>query len=314
MSIRVRSWCCTININFSDVNPKVWDFFDELPVGADYLVGQLEEGEEGTWHYQLFIHFLQPKSLLQVKRDFLGCSWAHCEPCAGTAAENRTYCTKEETRVAGPWEYGRLPRQGERTDIHYVQDCIAGGMSLNDLYKDARTVSVAVRYPNGVSRMVLAYAPDRDYKTNVYIHWGPAGTGKTKTAIDEAIKFGGGWYKKSAEHKWWDGYSGQPNVILDEYDPDTSEITRTQLNELMDRYPYLLQQKGTFYKCQIRNLWITSNRDPRNWYPFGHDEQLLRRVTKIRKFTIPLRIEPIPTFDELEEEYKVDEDMDVVID
>ena len=73
-----------------------------------YLVAQKERGAEGTEHIQAYISFENAVAFTTVKTIFQG---AHIEAARGSPEENRTYCTKEETRVAGPWEYGTLPER-----------------------------------------------------------------------------------------------------------------------------------------------------------------------------------------------------------
>ena len=39
---------------------------------------------------------------------------AHWEPRRGTHQQAAAYCSKEETRIDGPWEVGTPPVQGKR--------------------------------------------------------------------------------------------------------------------------------------------------------------------------------------------------------
>ena len=47
---------------------------------------------------------------------------AHLEHANGTEEQCKAYCTKVETRIAGPWELGDyLPSQGQRSEISKVR-------------------------------------------------------------------------------------------------------------------------------------------------------------------------------------------------
>lgn len=99
---RSRGWSFTANIPEGD--------YDILEAGfkADYLVWQYEM--EGHLHIQGYVYFNDAKTMASVKkRIFKWCGvQAHLEKARGTPAENKTYCTKEETRVHGPWEQGMM--------------------------------------------------------------------------------------------------------------------------------------------------------------------------------------------------------------
>jgi len=64
-------------------------------------------------HYQGFATFKTPSRLAKVK-EVLGCDSAHIEKAKGTPLQAWEYCTKEETRIDGPWTYG-TPPQGQGT-------------------------------------------------------------------------------------------------------------------------------------------------------------------------------------------------------
>lgn len=73
-------------------------------------------------------------------------------------------------------------------------------------------------------------------------------------------------------------------VIIDEFRGviDISHILRW-----LDRYPVRVERKGSSMPLKAKNIWITSNIAPREWYP-GLDEAtleaLLRRLTNIIVF------------------------------
>lgn len=73
---------------------------------AVYTVGQLERGENGTEHVQFYINVGNSKQRLSYMKKLN--DRAHWEPVRFDKAAQR-YVMKEETRVAGPWEFGTKP-------------------------------------------------------------------------------------------------------------------------------------------------------------------------------------------------------------
>lgn len=72
-----------------------------------YICGQLESGENGTRHYQIFINTstgVRPSAFKKFQPKW------HIE---GFAVNNgaHEYAMKVETRLEGPWEYGVKPVQ-----------------------------------------------------------------------------------------------------------------------------------------------------------------------------------------------------------
>nr|QIH29491.1 master replication initiator protein [Parsley severe stunt associated virus] len=95
MAKQVICWCFTIN------NPKEHLIFSEDKM--KYLVYQLEEGEQGTRHFQGYVEMIKRSSLKQMSKLFPD---AHLEKRRGTQTEARNYAMKEESRIEGPWEHG----------------------------------------------------------------------------------------------------------------------------------------------------------------------------------------------------------------
>lgn len=91
---------------------------DAVPGGvAEYMCFQ-EEAASSTRrrHYQGYVYFrgrgLRLRGVSQALQAVFGIA-PHCEPAIGNAAQNRAYCSKEETAIPGSfWESGVIPGQG----------------------------------------------------------------------------------------------------------------------------------------------------------------------------------------------------------
>ena len=85
--------------------------------------------------------------------------------------------------------------------------------------------------------------------------------------------------------KWWDGYSGQPFVIVDDYRRDL--CTFSELLRLLDEYPYRVERKGSSCQFRATDIVITSPKHPRStWEGRTSEEigQLLRRIEHVGFF------------------------------
>lgn len=66
------------------------------------------------------------------------------------------------------------------------------------------------------------------------------------------------------DYKWFDGYVGQPIVIIDDY---RGEYPLQLLLKLLDRYQMSVPVKGGFTEWLPKKVYITSNIHPNEWYP-----------------------------------------------
>jgi len=107
------------------------------------------------------------------------------------------------------------------------------------------------------------------------VFWGRTGTGKSRRAWEEA---GLSAYSKDPLSKFWCGYNGQEDVVVDEF---RGGISISHLLRWLDRYPVNVEIKGSSVPLRARRLWITSNLNPIYWYPDLDGETrdaLLRRL------------------------------------
>jgi len=111
----------------------------------------------------------------------------------------------------------------------------------------------------------------------VYWYYGPTGCGKSRAAFEEA---GLEAYVKMPTNKWWDGYEGEENVIVDDYRADF--CTFADLLRFFDRYPMRVEYKGGSTQFLAKNIWITTPYSPeRTWEKQSAEklDQLIRRIT-----------------------------------
>lgn len=238
--------------------------FDQCEFIA-YACGQREIGESGYEHWQFVIHCRKPCRLSALKKAFG--DHFHWEPTRSAAAE--AYCVKKETSVPDTqFECGRKPiRRGESQDWDTIKRLAISGQ-LDSIPSD-----VFVRNYNALKRISADYMEPVGVEREVYVYWGITGSGKSRRAWSEA---GLEAYPKDPRSKFWDGYRGQENVVIDEFRGgiDISHILRW-----LDRYPCVVEIKGSSTVLKAKTIWITSNLNPRDWYP-NLDEDTLKALLR----------------------------------
>lgn len=252
-----RRWCFTHHWK-EGRTPRLLDF--ETQDAVSYSVYQTEIcPETGKHHYQGYIHCNRPVR----PTAFYQCGLSHrthFEVCRGTPASNIDYCTKQESRIDGPWEFGTKPMggQGSRSDILGFVTNVRNGRTDLELLES--NPSEYLRYYRAVERVRLLLVPNRTDFEGVYLFVGESGTGKSYAAHqfdpDDT-------YFKQPGSEWFDGYTGQETIVLDEF---RGWLTFATLLRLCDRYPLEVQTKGGQVKCRAKRVIITSNLYPDQWY------------------------------------------------
>lgn len=244
-----------------------------LPDGCVYIRGQPEIGESGYRHWQVLVAFARKVSLTCAKRSFP--IETHLEPSRSVAA--RDYVWKEETRDGDPFEFGECPlRRNVATDWERIK------AHAKDGELDLVPADVYVRYYRTLKQIAADHDQPIGLEKSVFVYYGATGTGKSRRAFEEA---GPSAYVKDPRSKFWCGYRGESNVIIDEF---RGGIDISHMLRWLDRYPVRVELKGSSSPLNAEKIWITSNLHPDDWYPEIDDEtkRALRRRLEIVHFPI----------------------------
>lgn len=277
-----RNWLFTINNpEFLKDSPRDWP-------NVKYLCWQLEKGEEGTPHYQGYVMFSKKMTLAGCKKLN---SRAHWEMRKGSHDDAKNYCTKDDTRVEGPWFLGEEPATGKRNDLLACKQMIDDGASWKQV-ADEQFPSF-VRYYRGLQIYRGLAATPRNFKTEVIVIYGPTGTGKSYFA--NTVFPGAYWLpNQKGSTLWWDGYQDQETVVIDEF---YGWIRYAELLRICDAYPCQVQTKGGMINFAPKRIVITSNHEPISWYEFFEKDPnaqaaMMRRFEHVwylnKKFSDPL--------------------------
>jgi len=246
-----------------------------------YCRGQVEVGEETSYlHWQIVVAFGSQQRLSGIKKLFG--EGVHAEPTRSEAALE--YVWKEDTAVQGTrFELGKRPFVRNReTDWDEVVQAAKNG---NILDSEAIPSDVLVRC-YGSLRSIAKDCCRPVYRgtQEVNVFWGVSDAGKTWRAFQEA---GEDYYLKDPLSRWWDGYRGEANIVIDEF-CGTGDV----INYLkwLDKYPCLVEVKGSQVALKSKKWWIMTNVRPEHWFLTCTPEQkvgLLRRLTNVVEFTTP---------------------------
>lgn len=241
-----------------------------------YLFFQLERGnEKGKLHWQGLVVMKQACRYTKVAK-IIGKD-CHVENMEGTIEQSVTYCSKSDTKIDGPWEYGEKPKgRGHRSDLDSLCEDLKGGMSIKE---------VACNYPasfirnyRGIDKFKSLIDKKRDFMTELYIIWGASGSGKTRSVVEKEkdlyIHTGG---------SWWDGYSGQEAVLIDDvkWEEMGDVMKHTEFLRMIDRYPYQVPIKGGFVNFVTKRVYVTSMYDPVDWLLKDGIKRRCHDVTKL---------------------------------
>lgn len=244
----------------------------------DYIVGQEEMcPTTKKKHYQLYVKYSKGISMKYVKECFG--NKAHIEIAKGTDEECIKYCTKEESRT-GNWtiEAGELKTKGQRSDLSRVKEIIKEGGNMRDICEEASNYQAL----KGGELLLKYMETERDWMPEISWFYGETGTGKTKTAMEIFSEKKERWIS-GRNLKWWDGYDGHKDVIIDDFRADF--CTFHELLRILDRTPFRIENKGGTRQLLAKRIIITSCYHPADVYNTREDiGQLLRRITTIKEF------------------------------
>lgn len=289
--VRADNWP---NCNWRDMKIVIYNRLQQAGlVGQDKPIKYLVHGSEicpttGTPHLQLFIVFKNDMTLQAIMKKFE--SWLGMPSCFNwKKADNNIaacikYCTKDNTEVS---EYGLRPKgKGARSDLDAVVDLVKSGATMSDIVSECPTQFIL--FSGGIQKLLMYSVKPRDFKTEIYWIWGPTGTGKSRWAYAQMDSTSS--YFKSASNKWWDGYTGQKDVLLDDFRPN-KELPFDMMLRLLDRYPLTVELKGATSHFTSQRIFITAPTPPRTswssceWIGTEQLDQLERRVDHVINFS-----------------------------
>lgn len=298
---QVRNICFTVNgdlLPLLDPTHHTWK-------NVKFCVYQREFGSHE--HFQGYMEFEQPKTYASI-HSMEGLEGAFFEKRYGSAQQAVHYCMKPvegcdcdhcrkeaatPTKLEGPWTFGQMSAQGQRADLLEIKREIDRGVSMKRLWRDEYSFPTMVKYHRAFETYMRVSTAPRDHKPCVFLVIGPAGMGKTRTAIELAQNLGS-WYivPPKATGFWCDDYAQQTSFIIDEM--NGSKMTPEFFNQLVDWAPMNVPSHGSAgHQFTSKYVFVCTNYHPKYWWKHrtvDNVKQTMRRIDVIIKMFPPPKV------------------------
>lgn len=241
---------------------------------CDFTSGQIEKcPDTQKLHVQFFMYRKKDSSWGSLQKI------CHIEKARNPLA-SKDYSMKEASRIDGPWKFGIEPTFNVKGQKSLLTNKMILENNLVDLVKDEKMPLIQL------PKMVIAKnlfnlmeKKDQVFTTprGLWI-WGNPGVGKSygvRCAYPDA-------YLKQ-QNKWWDGYSGQTHVLLDDFD-DNGKCLSHYLKIWSDCYPFAAEFKGGSANIRLERFIITSNHHPTSFFPPHENKELCDAL--LRRFRV----------------------------
>lgn len=237
----------------------------------------------GRKHYQGYVYWKSGRTVSVAAKEHK-CTFIIAN---GTPEQNRTYCggkdyTKDgKVKLANPLfkEFGLLPQQGKRHDLNELKDEILNGKKVDEILLE--NPEIYHQYGRTLTKTEDLYLR-KQYRTEMTTaEWiyGPTGVGKSHKAFENFHP--DTHYVVPNDNGWWDGYTQQETVILNDF---RGNIPYNELLQLIDKWPHSVKRRNREpMPFTSKHIIITSSLSPQLIYHNRNDEdsleQLLRRCT-----------------------------------
>ncbi len=217
-----------------------------LGFGCQYAVAGREIAPStGTKHLQGYLRWKNPRSIANIRSLLTGC---HVEPAKGTPVQCRLYCIKEGNFS----ELGTVPLDSGDMERKRWDD--ARNLAKEGKFEDIPS-DIYVRYIGNLQRIFRDSLPSLESLPTTCGIWlfGPTGTGKSRGVRSEFPLV----YPKPL-NKWWDSYSNQKEILLDDVDYNQATWIGNFLKIWADHYPFIAEKKGGSIMIRPEKIIVTS--------------------------------------------------------
>lgn len=259
MSSRSRGFILTIPLY--DVNKEriKLHYIIESLQDYDFFVFQIESGDiTGYKHIQLYVEHDDKISFSTLKKFF---PRAHIESRLGTKKQAYIYCTKTETRLHGPFEFGIKPSfktssEIKRTATEEFVSAIRGGATDKELLECFPSLYLQRKKMINDIREIYNIKFERfNRDVKVYYLSGSTGVGKS-SYIRRKFKSSDIYVVSDYDGHPFDNYKGEKVIVFDEY---RSNFSLSLFLQYLDIYPLDLPARYENKVAKYDYVYIVSN-------------------------------------------------------
>jgi len=251
--------------------------YEEL--GVQFICAQVEQSaaQAATEHCHHWQGYIELKGRATAPQIATVLGWLDTQHFRGLwmdgarakQSESIAYTKKLETRSGIQYEWGVPKPPGAIEERERLVQDLQAGMSMDEI--SCRYPRMVLQYGANVERLKRQFdkpMPWRDVTT--FCFYGASGTGKT-SAVYSRHAHEDVYAKLKGE--FWDGYEGQPVILLDEF--DGTQLAYTELLKVLDGHPLRVNIKGSSRAANWTNVYICSNVHPDSFYPNISGERLM---------------------------------------
>lgn len=234
-----RAW---IGTSFEEIS------FEDKDI--EYAIWQKEQcPTTNKIHTQFFVYFYKKKRFQGVQRIT---GKAHIE-IARNIPKSIEYCSKNETRVEGPFEKGVRPKlslieNGTVIDSVRKRGIVETIIDNPKLWRNVRQLKEIED---------LFFAP-RSQAPSCLLFTGETGVGKSRLVMAIASYVGLKDVYFKANNKWWDQYRQQKLVIWDEFRGEET-LPVSEVLMMINHVPWRVERKGGSVEFRSDWIFLTSN-------------------------------------------------------
>lgn len=194
---------------------------------------------------------------------------AHFEGMKSTVAKNFDYCSKDETHIIGPFEYGKRPKgQGARNDLNSLYEDL-GKKTPDQLVKDH--FCTIAKYSRGIQFCcdILGIPITGEYRSKepeCVLIYGDSDVGKSFFVTGHFHKNFVMSSESSNGSLWFERYFPNSVCLIDEMEGSTMPLNK--FKRLINHVPYsVYSRNNSSYQFNSPLIFLTSNHHYTEWWP-----------------------------------------------
>lgn len=262
----------------SEDKEKLLNFLiDHTSLSCRFVMIAQEHHEDGQLHLHAYVQLNDKCNIKSAKSlDFAGCHGDY-KAAKGNYFEVKDYLEKEDTNCLIWGDPNTAKNKSEETkDGIARRNLMLASTPLPEL---VRTGEIRLEQYCSIKRSIQAYIVDSTkigdfmFRRCIWLNDHP-GVGKSRICRE----LFGNFYSKP-QNKWWDGYTNQPVVVLEDFDKAGSCLSH-YIKIWTDSYSFYGEAKGTSVGCLYSVFVITSNYWPNQIWKEEEDPELIQAVER----------------------------------